>query len=235
MRVVYEDNHLIVVLKPENMPTQADSSGDLDLLTATKDYIKKKYDKPGAVYLGLLHRLDRPVGGLIAFARTSKAASRLSEQLRTRAMHRQYLAVVRAAAPAQGEMTDYLLKQQQTNTTRVVKPGTPGAKIARLSFETLGRSQGLSLLRVTLFTGRSHQIRVQLANAGYPIWGDARYGNGAPGEQIALFAAHLTLEHPTTREQLTFNAPPPRRFPFGLWEGEETLGEAPGALPLDPA
>lgn len=210
IQIVYEDNHLLVVVKPPNMPTQADASGDPDLHGTMKRYIAEKYDKPGAVYLGLVHRLDRPVGGLVTLARTSKAADRLSEQVRAKTLSRQYVAAVHGSAPQRAELCDWLLKDGQTNTVRAVAAGTPGAKDARLALEKAGEADGLSLIRVKLFTGRSHQIRVQTAHAGFPIWGDARYGAGRPGEQIALWGAHLGLVHPTKREEMRFTAMPPR-------------------------
>ncbi len=227
--IVYEDNHLLVVVKPPNMPTQADASGDADLLTTMKAYVAEAYKKPGAVYLGLVHRLDRPVGGLLVLARTSKAADRLSEQVRRKTLSRQYVAAVRGEAPERGELTDWLLKDGKTNTVRAVAEGTPGAKDARLRFVRVGCADGLSLLGVRLFTGRSHQIRVQLSHAGMPIWGDARYGAGRPGEQIALWGAHLGLIHPTLREPMRFDAPPPadampwRSFGGETWAAEEKI------------
>ncbi len=227
--IVYEDNHLLVVVKPPNMPTQADASGDADLLTTMKAYVAETYKKPGAVYLGLVHRLDRPVGGLLVLARTSKAADRLSEQVRKKTLSRQYVAAVRGDAPQRGELADWLLKDGKTNTVRAVAEGTPGAKDARLCFARVGRAGDLSLLRVRLFTGRSHQIRVQLSHAGMPIWGDARYGAGRPGEQIALWGAQLGLIHPTLREPMRFDAPPPRdampwrAFGEDVWAAEEEI------------
>jgi len=217
VKVLYEDNHLLVVVKPPNVPVQADASGDDDLFSQAKRYIGEKYHKPGAVYLGLVHRIDRPVSGLVAFARTSKAAARLSEQVRTHAMHREYLCVVRGVPPQSGELTHWLWKDERANTSKAVPKGTPGAKEARLSCERLCTEQGLSLLRVTLHTGRSHQIRVQLSTEGFPLWGDARYGGGKPGEQIALHAAKLTLEHPTRRERMDFHEAPPSTFPWNVY------------------
>ena len=224
--VVYEDNHLLVVVKPPNMPTQADASGDPDLHSTMKAYIAEKYQKPGAVYLGLVHRLDRPVGGLVVLARTSKAADRLSAQVREKTLARQYVAAVQGSAPAQRELTDWLLKDERTNTVRAVAPGTPGAKDAMLRYACCGGAGGLSLLRVKLYTGRSHQIRVQLSHSGLPIWGDARYGGGRPGEQIALWGAHLGLVHPTKKEEMHFDALPPmdqapwRGFGAEVWACE---------------
>lgn len=229
IQIVYEDNHLLVVVKPPNMPTQADASGDPDLHGTMKRYIAEKYNKPGAVYLGLVHRLDRPVGGLVVLARTSKAADRLSEQVREKTLSRQYVAAVRGGVPQHAELCDWLLKDGQTNTVRVVEPGTPGAKDARLALCKAGEAEGLSLIRVKLFTGRSHQIRVQTSHAGFPIWGDARYGAGRPGEQIALWGAHLGLVHPTKREKVHFSVLPPREvrpwrsFGEDIWAREAEI------------
>lgn len=209
IRVLYEDNHLLVVEKPMNVPVQADASGDKDLLTACKGYIKERYQKPGEVYLGLVHRLDRPVGGVMVFARTSKAAARLTEQFSAHKAQKRYVAMVAGSAPSEGRLTDFLLKNESTNTTSVVQEGTPGAKQARLSFRTLARAEGLSLLDVNLQTGRPHQIRVQLSHAGFPIKGDQRYNPDAQvGEQIRLWAYALTIAHPTLKEPMTFYALP---------------------------
>jgi len=227
--IVYEDNHLLVVVKPTNMPTQADASGDPDLHSVMKQYIAEKYQKPGAVYLGLVHRLDRPVGGLVVLARTSKAADRLSEQVRKKTLARQYVAAVRGDAKDEAELCDWLLKDERTNTVRAVAANTPGAKDAKLVYQKAGESDGLSLLRVKLFTGRSHQIRVQLSHSGCPIWGDARYGAGKPGEQIALWGAHLGLVHPTKKEELHFTVLPPmdarpwRAFDEAIWTREAEI------------
>ena len=210
IRVLYEDNHLLVVEKPANVPVQADASGDEDLLTACKGYIKEKYAKPGEVYLGLVHRLDRPVGGVMVFARTSKAAARLTEQFSAHRARKRYAAIVEGSAPGEGRLTDFLWKDERTNTTSVVPEGTPGAKLAKLSFRTLAREGDLSLLDVDLQTGRPHQIRVQLSHAGFPIHGDQRYNPAAQvGEQIRLWAYALTIVHPTLKEEMTFYALPP--------------------------
>ncbi len=226
IEILYEDNHLLVVVKPANMPTQADASGDPDLHGTMKRYIAETYHKPGAVYLGLVHRLDRPVGGLVVLAKTSKAADRLSEQVRQKTLARQYVAAVRGEAKDEATLCDWLLKDERTNTVRAVPAGTPGAKDAKLMYRRVARAGALSLLRVRLFTGRSHQIRVQLSHSGCPIWGDARYGAGRPGEQIALWGAHLGLVHPTKKEPMQFDAPPPmdqmpwKTFDAQAWENE---------------
>ena len=208
IKPVYEDNHLLVVVKPQGQLTQSDETGDLSLQDECKQYIKEKYQKPGEVYLGLVHRLDRPVGGLVAFARTSKAASRLSEQLRVHHMEREYLAVVEGEdLPARGDLRDWLL-QGEDGLVRVVPEGTPGAKEARLHYERLGAREGTALVHLRLETGRKHQIRVQLSHLGYPICFDMRYGHGERGRDIALFGAVLRLTHPTRKEEMTFTARP---------------------------
>lgn len=212
--VLYLDNHLLVVEKPANLPTQADSSGDDDLLSILKRYVGEKFNKPGAVYLGLVHRLDRPVGGAMVFARTSKAASRLSETFRSHEQDRRYLAVVEGELREELTLEDHLLKDGRTGMVRVVPEGEPGAKRAKLISRPLAVKDGLTLTEVRLFTGRAHQIRVQHAHAGHPLWGDMRYGHGVPGRQIALWAYLLKLEHPTRHEELTFRSRPPMR---GAW------------------
>lgn len=219
MHVLYEDNHLLVVEKPVNVPVQPDASGDRDLLTILKDYIKQKYNKPGEVYLGLVHRLDRPVGGVMVFARTSKAAARLAGQFRGRSAKKSYLALTTGPAPYYEALEHYLLKDGATNTVRVVPPETPQAKKAALSFRLAACEKGMCLLDVALATGRSHQIRVQLVHRGLPVWGDARYNPAAkPGQQIALWAYALALEHPTTQERLRFVSLP-AGGPWGAFAG----------------
>ena len=167
LHVLYEDNHLLVVDKPENVPVQADASGDADLLSICKAYIKEAYHKPGDVYLGLVHRLDRPVGGAMVFARTSKAADRLTSQFKDRRAHKRYVAIVDGYAPASGECIDWLWKDERTNTTRVVPEGTDGAKKAILRYRTLARENDTSLLDVALLTGRPHQIRARRSGCGH--------------------------------------------------------------------
>ena len=216
--VLYEDNHLLVAVKPANLPTQADSSGDDDMLSILKRYIGEKYSKPGAVYLGLVHRLDRPVGGVMVFARTSKAASRLSEAFRTHEQDRRYLAVVEGEFSEPLEPVDYLLKDGKTGMVRVVSSKTEGAKQARLISRPIAGESGLTLTDVQLFTGRAHQIRVQHAHAGHALYGDMRYGHGVPGRQIALWAYYLKVEHPTKHEMLEFVSRPPMNGGFGRFE-----------------
>lgn len=207
--VLYQDNHLLVVEKPVNMPVQADVSGDPDLLSTLKAYIKETCGKPGEVYLGLVHRLDRPVGGVMVFARTSKAAARLTAQFKSREAKKRYAAVVSGNPPASGTLTDWILKDERTHSASVVPEGTPDAKNARLSYRVLGRRSDAALVDVSLDTGRPHQIRVQMLHAGYPLLGDQRYNPDAcPGAQIALWAYALTLRHPTLGESMTFFSAP---------------------------
>ena len=221
--VLYEDNHLLVVQKPPNMPVQEDSSRDADMLNELKGYIKEKYAKPGDVYLGLVHRLDRPVGGAMVFARTSKAAARLSAQFNGHGAKKSYLAVVEGC-PRGGELTDFILRDEATGNSRTVPEGTPGAKAARLTYRPIASVDGLTLVSIQLHTGRHHQIRVQFASRHMPLWGDQRYNkNAIPGQQIALWACSLTIEHPTKKESMTFTSIPQG----GVWEKFESL--VPGA------
>ena len=217
MKVIYEDNHIIVVEKKPNIPSQADKTGDIDMLTLVKDYIKKKYNKPGNVYLGLVHRLDRPVGGVMVFAKTSKAASRLSDQVRQRAFKKEYLAVVDGKIEDKvGTLEDYLYKDERNNISKVVSENKKNAKFAKLDYEVLkyNKVKDLSLVRVNLHTGRHHQIRVQLSNFGHSIFGDQKYGTRGKGKQIALWSYLLIIEHPITKEKMTFKDLPE---PVGTW------------------
>lgn len=212
LNIIYEDNAIIVVAKPCNVPVAADKSLDSDLLNQVKAYIKEKYNKPGEVYIGLVHRLDRPAGGCVVFARNSKSASRLSEQVRSHEMERTYYAVVRSRPERlEGDAINYLLKNTQTNTVTIVPSATEGAKKAVLHYKTLQTIEDpkdgvLSLLEVTLQTGRAHQIRVQMAGLGCPLWGDQRYGYGInkKGQQLALWAVRLSLTHPVARDKRVF-------------------------------
>ena len=206
--IVYEDNHLLVAIKPPNLLTQADATGDDDLLSRMKRYIKEKYQKPGDVYLGLVHRMDRPVGGLLCLARTSKAAARLSRQVATHEMGREYLAIVEGILPPAGTLLHFLVKNGETNMVYAVAEGTPNSQLAVLDFCRLDTQAGASLCHIRLQTGRAHQIRVQMTSSGHPLVNDARYGHGVPGRQIALWGAKLTLTHPTLCERMTFYSAP---------------------------
>lgn len=216
INVIYEDNHLLVVEKPPNIPVQADSSHDEDLLTLLKGYIKEKYNKPGDVYLGLVHRLDRPVGGVMVFARTSKAAERLSRQFASKAAKKRYAAVVEGRAMPEAALTDFLSRDEKTNTAFVCREDDPGAKNAKLFYRRCAYRDGASLVDIELMTGRHHQIRVQLASRGLPIWGDQRYNRSArTGQQIALWAYSLEIEHPTQKIPMRFISLPKG----GVWDG----------------
>jgi 23S rRNA pseudouridine1911/1915/1917 synthase len=221
IEILYEDNHLLVVVKPVNIPTQADDSGDPDLLNILKEDLKVRYQKPGNVYLGLVHRLDRPVGGVMVFAKTSKAASRLSDAVRTRSMHKTYTAVVHGApGKPQARLVHFLAKNSKTNTVTVVPKGDPDGKEAILDYTVMAQSENLSLVKIDLQTGRPHQIRVQFSEIGCPLYGDQRYGHlqNRPGQQIALWATRLSFDHPTLAEKLAFVSAPPRLKPWTLWE-----------------
>lgn len=222
IEIIYEDNHLLAVHKPGGLLSQEDHTGDPDILTLCKKYIKKEYDKPGKVFLGLLHRLDRPVSGVMLFAKTSKAASRISEQIRSRSVKKRYLAVVEGEAPPNGYLIHHLLKDSQTNLVTVAEPGTPQAKEARLIFQRLEAKQNLSLLKIDLITGRPHQIRVQLSAEGYPVWGDHKYG-GANQSSPALHAFEFIVEHPTLKKELILHADPPKCFPWEKFNFQDLL------------
>ena len=207
LKVIYEDNRLIVVEKLPNVPSQSDKTGDIDMLTMVKQYIKEKYNKPGNVYLGLVHRLDRPVGGIMIFAKTSKAASRLSDQVREKVFKKKYLAVVDGKIENKsGTLEDYLYKDERNNISKVVNKGKKNAKFAKLDYDVIKYDEvkNLSLVKVNLHTGRHHQIRVQLSNFGHSIFGDQKYGTRGQGKQIALWAYELTIKHPITKEEMTF-------------------------------
>ena len=207
LKVIYEDNHIIVVEKIPNVPSQSDKTGDIDMLTMVKQYIKEKYNKPGNVYLGLVHRLDRPVGGIMIFAKTSKAASRLSDQVREKVFKKKYLAVVDGKIENKsGTLEDYLYKDERKNISKVVNKGKKNAKFAKLDYDVIKYDEvkNLSLVKVNLHTGRHHQIRVQLSNFGHSIFGDQKYGTRGQGKQIALWAYELTIKHPITKEEMTF-------------------------------
>lgn len=212
--ILYEDNHVIVAVKPANMLSQADATGDTDILSVLKDYIKEKACKPGNVYLGLVHRLDRPVGGIMVFAKTSKAAARLSAQMKEHKIGREYICIAEGKMREHFRLTDYLLKDQKLNMVHVVNADEKGAQNAILNGVTVAQKNDTSLCAIKLETGRNHQIRVQMANIGAPIWGDNRYGNGISGQQIALYGYKLSFYHPTTKEKMTFYHLPHG----GIWE-----------------
>ncbi len=217
LKILFEDNHIIVVEKKPNIPSQADKTEDIDMLTIVKQYIKEKYEKPGNVYLGLVHRLDRPVGGVMIFAKTSKAASRLSNQVREKIFKKKYLAVVDGKVNLnEGTLEDYLYKDERNNMSQVVNKDKKNAKFAKLDYKVLKYNEvkNLSLLEINLYTGRHHQIRVQLSNFKHSIFGDQKYGTRGKGKQIALWAYKLSINHPITNEKMTFEDLPE---PIGTW------------------
>lgn len=221
--VVYEDNQIIVVVKPQNVASQADSSGDTDMLTMVKDYVKEKYNKPGNVYVGLVHRLDRPTGGLMVFAKTSKAASRLTDAIKQNEVSKNYLLVAEGIIKTKsGALKDYLKKNEQTNTVSVVGQAVTGAKFAELNYQTLCEKENLSLVKVNLITGRSHQIRAQFKNMGNVLYGDVKYGSKSKGN-LALWAYELKLIHPVTKQKMSFKIYPPLSGVWKNFEKEITL------------
>ena len=207
LKVFYEDNHIIVVEKPNNIPSQADKTGDEDMLSIVKKYIKEKYAKPGDVYLGLVHRLDRPTGGIMVFARTSKAASRLSEQIRNNQISKKYLAMCDGKFEEKsGTLKDFLYKDERTNTSKVVDSNKKNAKEAILDYEVIDNNEktNLSTVKIKLQTGRHHQIRVQFASRNHSLYGDQKYGIRGRGKQLRLWAYYLSFIHPVTKEKMEF-------------------------------
>lgn len=210
LEILYEDNHIIVVVKPFNILSQSDDTKDIDMLTLIKSYLKEKYNKPGNVYLGLIHRLDRPTGGIMVFAKTSKAASRLSEQIRLNLFTKKYLAIVNGYFDEKvGVLEDYILKKED-NSSVISNLG----KYAKLEYEVLKEKSNLSLVNILLHTGRHHQIRVQFASRNHPLYGDQRYGK-KDLKQLALFAYYLSFNHPVTKEKLEFIKYPDK---VGIWK-----------------
>lgn len=215
INVIFEDNHILVVDKPVNIPVQEDESKDKDLLNMLKEYLKEKYNKPGKVYLGLVHRLDRPVGGVMVFAKTSKAASRLSEQVRTHQFKKEYLVIIDNIIDKETDtLVDKLYKDETTNMVTI----DPRGKEAELSYQVIDKKDNKTLIKVDLKTGRSHQIRVQFASRDYPLYGDQRYNKKAiVGEQIALYAYKLSFYHPVTKELLSFESKPNNKYPWNIF------------------
>jgi len=211
LNVIFEDNHILVVVKPQNIPTQSDISGDACMVELVENYLREKYNKPGNVYVGLVHRLDRPTGGLMIFAKTSKAAARLSEAIKGDDFEKKYLAVVNGVVKDNaGVLINYLKKNAKTNMVQVVPQLTDGAKYAKLTYKLLEKKEKVSLVSITLETGRSHQIRVQFKHIGHPVYGDVRYGGDilAKGHNLALWAYKLKFVHPVTKQKMTFMAMP---------------------------
>lgn len=224
MKILYETNHVLVIEKPVNIPSQGDKTGDVDCLSLIKSYLKEKYNKPGNVYVGLVHRLDRPVGGVMVFAKTSKAAGRLSEDIRLGNFKKEYLLIADGKfEEEEGFFEDYLKKDERTNTSKVVKEGTKDSKFAKLEYKVLKyrEDNDLSLVKVKLHTGRHHQIRVQFAQRGHSLYGDQKYGKRGKGKQIALFAYSLSFPDPITKEMLTITSYPEANGTWSMLNGVE--------------
>lgn len=221
INVIYEDNHLLVVEKPVNVLSQGDDTNDKDMVNLLKNYLKVKYNKPGNVFVGLVHRLDRPVGGIMVFAKTSKAASRLSEQVRNKSFKKTYRAVLNGNMKKDKDiLKDYLYKNKKTNMVSVVNKNHKDAKDAELSYETISKNEKFSMVQVDLKTGRPHQIRVQFSSRNHSLFGDQRYGQhiNKKGDQIALWSYKIEITHPTTKEKMEFICNPPNNYPWNLFE-----------------
>ena len=212
MEVVYEDNHIIIVNKQSGEIVQGDKTGDRPLSDIVKDYIKEKYQKPGAVFLGVVHRLDRPVSGLVVFARTSKALTRLNKMFAEGEVHKTYWALVKnAPQEAEATLTHWLVRNEKQNKSYAYATEKPNAKKAILKYRLIGKSDNYSLLEVQLMTGRHHQIRCQLAAMGCPIKGDLKYGapRSNPDGSISLLSRRIEFIHPVSKERITAEAPLP--------------------------
>ena len=219
LHVLYEDNHLLAVVKPAGLPTMGTPEGRPTLLTLAKEYVKQRYQKPGNVYLGVVSRLDAPVTGVVLLARTSKAAARLTEQFRSRGVEKTYWALAEGAVePPDGRLVDWLAEDERHRRMHIVGPTMPGAKEARLTYRRLSIVSGNSWLEVELETGRKHQIRLQLSGHGHPIVGDRKYGSVVSfSDGIALHARRLVVSHPTTDVRIEIEAPlPPTWRRFGV-------------------
>lgn len=226
-KILYEDNHILVVLKPQNVASCGDESGDKNLLDMIKEYIKIKYDKPGNVYVGLVHRLDRPTGGIMVYAKTSKAAARLSEQLGTSSFDKRYLTVLCGTPENErGNLVNYLKKNPVNNMVYICNKYTEGAKEASLDYRVLEEKNKYSLVEVKLHTGRSHQIRVQMAGINHPVFGDMRYGGAnAQKGKLALWAYSLSFYHPISKEKMKFVVIPPEdETPWKAFDIAKSLG-----------
>ncbi len=208
--VIFEDNQILVAVKPQNLPVQQDSSEDKDFLTMLKDFLIEEHNKPGKAYLGLVHRLDRPTGGVMVFAKTSKSAERLCEQFKLHSTEKTYFAVVEGEPRLkQTRLINYLKKDEKNNIVKVCTKYEEGAKEAVLDYQVLETKNGHSLVKVHLLTGRSHQIRVQFATIGCPVCNDQKYGKNAPKGNLALWSTILKFDHPVSKNRLTFKVIPP--------------------------
>lgn len=229
-KILFEDNHLLVAVKPAGILSQSDPSGDPDMLTLLKAYLVEKYKKPGEAYLGLLHRLDRPVRGVMVFAKTSKCASRISEQIRNRTVRKKYRAIVYGTfEEKEGEIRSYLRKNARTNLVEVFpdeKSAPKDAKACHLEYQVEGQGRiagvPVTLLSILLHTGRSHQIRAQLSSIGHPIVGDRKYGSGPNrfAGDILLESYLMELDHPVTKERMAFTLPLSEEEPWNQFRKE---------------
>lgn len=218
INILYEDNHLLVVIKPPNISTCEDISKDKDLLTILKEYIKEKYDKKGNVFLGLVHRLDRPVSGIMVFAKTSKAASRLSKQINENKLKKTYYAVTYGSLLKEDTLKDYLIKNEKENKSYITNKKL--GKEAVLKYTLIQRNNNLNLVKIDLLTGRHHQIRVQFSSRNAPLYGDHKYNKDFINNShtdIALIAKELSFYHPITKELLNFNIELPKKYPWNLF------------------
>lgn len=226
INIVYEDNQILVVVKPQNLPVCKDETGDDDLLNLLKQYLAKKYNKPGEAFLGLVHRLDRPTGGVMVFARNSKSAARLADRLKEGELEKRYLSVT-VGVPKQPRnvLKNALYKDTSKNQVYCVPVATEGAKLAILEYHTLAEKMGHALVDIKLITGRSHQARVQMANIGCPLFGDQKYGNGkSPVTNLALWAYELRFPHPVSKDIMVFRVmPPAEEIPWKAFDIENLL------------
>ena len=215
IKIIYEDNHLLVVEKPFNMLTQGDITGDTSVVIELKKYLKEKYNKPGNVYLGLVHRLDRPVGGVMVFAKTSKCAKRLSIEFKNGQIKKTYFAIIIGnIMPEKDALIDYLEKD---NTKNIVKISEKG-KLAKLEYEKLNFIDNMSLVKIDLITGRPHQIRVQFASRGFPLYGDHRYNKNVKiGSQIAMLSYGIEISHPIKKNKMKFVSKLPTTYPWNIF------------------
>jgi 23S rRNA pseudouridine1911/1915/1917 synthase len=216
--ILYEDNHIIVLIKPAGLLSQSDSTGDPNLVDEMKKYLKVKYNKPGNVYVGLMQRLDRPVEGILVLAKTSKAQIRLQEQISNRKFEKKYLMISHVHPdPEEGELVHYLIKDEGANKTRVFDYDKPKSKKCILYYKVLANRDKKCLMDINLFSGRSHQIRAQMAYIGCPVLGDTKYGGlNTPKYEMALYAYKLGIEHPVTKEKMNWTSYPPVVEP---WRG----------------
>ncbi|MCC7301236.1 MAG: RluA family pseudouridine synthase [Bacteroidia bacterium] len=224
MEILYEDNHLIILNKCPGEIVQGDKTGDVPLSEKLKQFLKDKYGKPGNVFVGVAHRLDRPVSGVVIFAKTSKALARLNEMLRNREIEKTYWAVVSGDPPPEGHLIHYLRKNQEKNISRAYEKEVQGSLRAELKFHRVTSSDHYHLLEVNLMTGRHHQIRAQLSAAGFPIKGDVKYGARRANEDrsIHLHSRKTVFLHPVKREMLEITAPPPAD---ALWQALQGISK----------